>query len=80
MPKFNARIIGTAPVWADVTVEAPDAKEAYRMVAEAEVPNLEEMSSDAHKWEFCEMGNGIDDWEPSGEVFDSEGEEVRSDA
>jgi hypothetical protein len=75
MAKFTVRITGTAPVWADVEVEADSAAEAHRKVSDGDVPNLEELSSDAHKWEFCEMGNGIDDWSTTGEVYDSEGEE-----
>ena len=79
MAKFTVRISGTAPVWADVEVEAEDAKEAYRMVEDGDVPDLEELSSNAHKWEFCEGGNGIDDWTTTGDVYDADGDELMVD-
>lgn len=49
------------------------------MVNECEVPHLEELSSDAHTWEFCEGGNGIDDWESSGDVYGPDGEPLMED-
>jgi hypothetical protein len=79
LQEFTVRISGTAPVWADVTVRAEDSREAYRMVNEGEVPNLEELSSDSHEWEFCEGGNGIDDWSVTGDVYDAEGNELMVD-
>jgi len=79
LQEFTVRISGTAPAWADVKVRAATAEEAYRMVNEGEVPNLEELSSDSHEWEFCEGGNGIDDWSVTGDVSDAEGNELMVD-
>jgi len=63
--KYTVRVIGTSPVWADITIEAATADEA-REKARATDPRF---SAD---WQLSE-GNGVDDWEFA-EVFDAQGE------
>lgn len=71
MAKFTVRLSGNAPVWADVEVEADSAEEA-----------LEKGHNDGFDpaleadWQFCEGGNGVDDWTTTGDVYDAEGNAV----
>ena len=74
MAKFKVRLSGTAPVWADVEVEAESAEEALEKAHEDGFdPALEA------DWQFCEGGNGVDDWSTTGDVMDEDGEPVMED-
>ena len=66
MPYFSVRLVGTAPVWRDVVVEAPDARTALRDVHDLYEGSI---ADETDQWEMCEGGNGIDDWTPSGDVW-----------
>jgi hypothetical protein len=71
MAKFTVRISGNAPVWADVEVEAETAREAYFKVGETDPAETD--------WQFCEGGNGVDDWTRTGDVYDADGRELMVD-
>lgn len=74
MPKYTVRLSGTHPVWADVEVEADSPEEALEKVNDGGVVEPLDLSI----WEFCEGGDGVDDWTTTGDVY-LDGEEVMVD-
>lgn len=74
MAKFKVRISGNAPVWADVEVEADSAEAALEKAHEDGFDPAFEAD-----WQFCEGGNGVDDWTTTGDVFDENYETLMED-
>jgi hypothetical protein len=69
VPKFTVRVVGTAPVWADIEVEAENGREAQEKASESvDIPHEAD-------WQRCDGGNGVNDWEYA-EVYDEDGDEV----
>jgi hypothetical protein len=69
MPMFTVRVVGSSPVWADIEIEADSLKEAKQKIQDEGNP------AEAADWQRCEGGNGVDDWEFSGEAW-KDGKEV----
>jgi hypothetical protein len=72
---FKVRVSGTAPVWADIEVDAKSAEEAISMVNEGSVQDIA-FTAD---WQFCDGGNGVDDWCATGDVYGEDYESLMED-
>lgn len=64
---YTVRVVGTSPVWADITVSASSVEEARDKASETDP----RMSAD---WELSE-GNGVNDWEID-VVMDENGDDI----
>lgn len=66
--KYIVRVSGNAPVWADIEVEAESVEEAREKAGDTDPATTAD-------WEFCEGGNGVDDWTVA-EVMDENMNEI----